>query len=341
MKSYLSAIFLFVVIFTLSGCDDYASHTQGTTAGNSMNGGLVAMCENRIYFANPQSGWRLYSMNHDGSDMVRLNDIPTQGINVVDGEIYYTVRFTWRHEYAIYFGSIFRMNTNGSNNQEIHSNNYFGGWISELIVLGNQIFFDKPSTGTIYFEPVDGGLFAIQTNGNNKRTIASGHGRSMNIVGTVIYFMNNEVSTLYGNLFRVGIDGRNLQQISDVRVFSLIVYGDRIYATKWVSYEGERRRILLYSMDLNGGDLQRVSEYSIGIHNIANNQIFFIREDSRNLYRMNLDGSDKQRLSDYHGWNVFILGDEIFFYASEKYEMFDETMLFRMNFDGSNKRRVI
>ena len=335
-------IVLLVFATLLSGCDEYEEYVKshGITAGNSLNYGLVAMCEKRIYFANPQSGWRLYSMYHDGSDMVRLNDMPTAHINVVDGVIYYTRNNFSDGGYWHLIGSIFRMNINGSDNRQVHSPVAFGR-IHALVVTGNQIFYSQDSWSFHEDEDEGSGLFAMRTDGsrNQRITQCDRSVGNVNIVGNQIYFSSHAIYRDYGNAFTISTDGSDKQPLGDIRVASMIVHKNRIFSIKQRNeIDG---KMLLYSTDLNGGDLQRLSEYSIVVINISNDYIFFIKEDSGSLYKANLDGSDKQQLSDYFSLSILILGNEIFVYTVEVPSVPPDTTLFRMNLDGSNKRRVI
>ena len=326
----------------------------GITAGNSINGGLAAMCEERIYFANPQSRWRMYSMNHDGSDMVRLNDIPSANINVVDGVIYYVLGSgSSEHEWQEYAGTILKMNTDGSRKQQVFSAEriFFGeqrghepGFITELVVIGNQIFYN------LYLPNASGvegsGLFVVQTDGTNNRKLTPYDRivRNINISDGYIYFQYITGGMLYEELFKMNLDGTSIHTIGeslpDYIISSMLVYGEEIYliASRWPVIQ------FLYSLNRKTGDFQQHTDFGLWRKNISNNIVFFITFDlsaNFHLYRMNLYGTERQRLSDYAGENIIILGEEIFFFAQETPNTFSEMMLFRMNLDGSNKRRVV
>lgn len=61
----------------------------GNTAGNLNNGGLFAESGGRVYFANAYDGGRMYSMNTDETDLVRLGDSRVSSINVGGDYLYY------------------------------------------------------------------------------------------------------------------------------------------------------------------------------------------------------------------------------------------------------------
>ena len=61
----------------------------GNTAGNLNNGGLFAESGGRVYFANAYDGGRMYSMNTDETDLVRLGDSRVSSINVGGNYLYY------------------------------------------------------------------------------------------------------------------------------------------------------------------------------------------------------------------------------------------------------------
>jgi len=322
----------------LSGCggseDGYGEdvRTYGITAGNSINGGFVAVYGNRIYFANPQSDSRLYSMNHDGSDMVRLNDVPTGHINVVDGVIYY-LNFSDPDT----LGAIYRMNIDGSDQQQILSGRE--GQVMQIIVVDNQVFHSRLH----HFGEC--GIFVMQTDGYNSINLTPNYRvqpmNNINIIGDYIYF--NRGGGSFGDLLRIDIDGSNIQTIGEGRFAPSIVHNDIILFTKVLDFYPD----LLYSMNRDGSNLQRLTNHGVFAFNIADDRIFFIkcggeimfRASPGKLYSMDIDGSDIQRISDYYVWGIIILGDEVFFPAREMPE--EEWMLFRMNLDGNNKRRVV
>ena len=360
MKLRIVPALLFLVIVTLlTGCDYYDGYQiedtrpRGNTVGNINNGGIAAMCDERIYFANLHNGLRLYSMKHDGGDMRRLNDAPTNHINVINGMIFYNL-VPLAHMFGIEGaqfedeGRIFAMQTDGEGYpQKLNADDLMGRNTSSLIVVGDKIFYNRNGTGRGGDE--GSGLYVMQIDGSNRRKLSSQSAweSSINVIGDYVYFLRGlgGLDLNYGNLFRINVDGSNEQSLGDGRFLSIIVHGDKIFATS------ERCRdygvTWIYSMNRNGGDLQRLSEHPATALNMSNEYIFFIGDDgslesSRNLYRMNLDGSNKQMLSSCVVLFYAVLGYEIFFFAIEYIGLTaDEAMLFRMNFDGSNKRRVV
>ncbi len=66
--------------------DDYVN---GNTAGNLYNGGLFCEYGDRIFFANTADGGKLYAMNADGSDAVKLSDDIASFINADENYVYY------------------------------------------------------------------------------------------------------------------------------------------------------------------------------------------------------------------------------------------------------------
>jgi len=331
----LVCVFVVVGLMTLSGCgggeeesnapnitSEYVNDTRtyGITAGNFNNRGFAAMCEERIYFQNPQSEFRIYSMNRDGSDMVRLNEYSSTFINVIDGFIYY-LGFSGLGVP----GSIYRMNTDGSDHQLVFAGSSYIS-ITGIKVVGNQIFHTVVDSSD---ERTEGsGLFVMQTDGSERRRVTPRDAEvsDINVVGEYVFFVGDG-----GYMYRVNVDGTDKQPLN-LRGGSMVVYGDRIYFIKQVNFSG-----LLYSANLYGGDLQQLTiESASWPMNIANEQVFFRSDRTHGLYKTNPDGSVVQILSgDYYRASfLIVLEDELF--ASDTISRW----LFRMNHDGSNKQRV-
>ena len=61
----------------------------GNTAGNLNNGGLFCEYNDKIYFANPYDYNKLYVMDSDCTNAMKLSDDSVGSINVCGNYIYY------------------------------------------------------------------------------------------------------------------------------------------------------------------------------------------------------------------------------------------------------------
>ncbi len=86
----ISAIIGSTILFKyLSRIPDNLPGTLGNTSGNLNNKGLVCENDGYIYFANLSDNHYLYRMNPDGSDPVRLIEVPVSYINAAGDYLYF------------------------------------------------------------------------------------------------------------------------------------------------------------------------------------------------------------------------------------------------------------
>ena len=98
-KNWKPILFTGIVILLLVASSVYSVLSEripsndisvtGNTAGNLNNGGLFAESDGKVYFSNAYDGGRLYSMNADETDVVRLGDSKVSAINVGGNYLYY------------------------------------------------------------------------------------------------------------------------------------------------------------------------------------------------------------------------------------------------------------
>jgi len=101
--------------------------------------------------------------------------------------------------------------------------------------------------------------------------------RGINVIEDWIYYIGAN-----RRVYKVGVDGRNNQKISDIEATRLIVYNDMIYFT--CSYHK------LHAMDTNGENIRLLHENTVrGI--IFYNEHIFIRRDGL-IFRIDLDGNN-------------------------------------------------
>ena len=95
----------------------------GNSAGNLNNGGLFCEYNDKIYFANPYDYNKLYVMNSDCTNAMKLNDDSVASINVCGSYIYY-VKNNFKQETI---GTIFRGQLFGVYRCDL--NGQFGGML--------------------------------------------------------------------------------------------------------------------------------------------------------------------------------------------------------------------
>jgi hypothetical protein len=99
MKKWIAIILVVVVLAAGIGYGVYANYNSrtkynetyvnGNTAGNLYNAGLFCESNGTVFFANPDDGYSLYSMDLDGSNLKKLSSDNVMYINADSNYIYY------------------------------------------------------------------------------------------------------------------------------------------------------------------------------------------------------------------------------------------------------------
>lgn len=277
---------------------------MGTTVSNIKNSGLVALKDNWIYYANFDDGERLYKMNLETSEKIKLNDeIYTRSINIVDDFIYFIC-------YGNPFYKISRLKTDGTDKQELYSYDsgllhifedkiYFtaGERIAKMNLDGSELtyFNDEKGgdinvvEGWIYFDdPLKSELFRMKDDGESKSYVISsfsGYARSnyYTIVGNKIYYSDGE----QGNIYKTNLNGSNKELISNDKDTTYLNVNDG-----WIYYALRKDNYDLYKIKIDGTERTKLLDGQCRNINIIENWIFFV-DENKDMYRIDTDGSNK------------------------------------------------
>ena len=127
----------------------------GNTAGNLNNGGLFAESGGRVYFANAYDGGRMYSMNTDETDLVRLGDSRVSSINVGGNYLYYYMDSAGGGTglgFVVRTYGVYRSRLDGSNPEVVAEGNYENIQLTSSYAYFNAFGQEIP----VYHTPLNG-----------------------------------------------------------------------------------------------------------------------------------------------------------------------------------------
>ena len=255
-----------------------ASHTTGNTPGNIINEGLAAVQDDMIYYSNSRDGGKLYAINKDGSNNIKLCDDNAHFINVIGDWIYYC---NWDD-----IGKPFAIQTDGNGRTKINDDDAI--W---LCVLNNRIYY-------VSLNGFEQEIYTVKTDGSDK--VKLGNGAMINVVGDRIYYEDN-------GLYSMKIDGSDQQKHSDVLVSCFNVDDDRIYYC-------DLHNNNLYVMRTDGSDVRKLTDDVSWQINVFDGRIFYSNNaKGHRLYSVNIDGSGRQQLNDNYTSYINVIGDRIYY----------------------------
>ena len=282
----------------------------GNTAGNLANGGHAAMHDRKIFYSHgeyvysPSSSTLMYSgifsMNTDGSDLIKICDDKAYQLNVIGDYIYY-----------INYGDnlkIYRIKTDGSD-RNVVSDEY----TNCLSAFNNKIYCAQ-----------SGGIYSMNTDGSQRVLLHEGSPLlfNFNVVNEKIFYIENGYASR--DIYCMDTEGNDWQSITtNEYIVFMNVVDDFIY------FCGQGNG--LYRMDTDGTNrIELYSDYLGSCFNVSENNIFL---NKAYLYAINTSGQDLRQLSDFSimiTGSINVVGDTIFVMDSKNYSPY------RMSIDGSN-----
>ena len=166
----------------------------------------------------------------------------------------------------------------------------------------------------IYYADVaaDNCVTAYDLTTGNRTVICNMYVQELTLYNEKLYFTctDGERRTVY----RMNTDGSNLESLASCEdLWYMTIYKDIIY---YVNYENEQYAIV--SMNLDGTDSRILRKYNASDLCIAEDRIFFAERDTRYLYSMNLDGSDVQQLNSTYSRCINYMNGQLYYYGSKE-----------------------
>ena len=273
---------------------------NGNLSGNyfTENGPLSVSDGDGVYYLTGES---LYRMNPYTRETRKLTDAShAYSLQYQDGRLWYC---TETH--------LFRLHPETGEAEAVCES----GGMRFYLFDDTLYLYDQDGTGYLYrVDPAKGSL--IQVNG-----ATSYH--CLNIVEGQLYYISPEKGMC---LCRSNLDGSNESIISSGVYETMCVHGGSIYA---VTEDG------MLSMDLNGGNPERVISHTVYDPNVSDGGIYYISGKGRTLEWMSLDGKTRFTVVTARTGAFNVAGQWIF-YRNED----DGGRLWRVHIGGAENTRV-
>lgn len=190
-----------------------------------------------IYFANYSDGHKLYKMKTDGTEKTKLNEHRTSHVNVVDGSVYY---INWDNEDEQAVNLLCRTDVDGSSTEVLYDKA-----CSSLITDGRQLYVTS-NTGKEEFS-----VFRISMSGEDATQLTHGHYcHFINSSGDYIFYWN----VTENRLRRMNKDGTENVVLLDVPVDYVNANG------QWVYFTNAADRYNIYRVSNDGSILEKLTD---------------------------------------------------------------------------------
>lgn len=282
----------------------------GNTLSNLCNNGLAAAFKGDIYFVNVYRGEDLYRVC--GKMYSQITGDKVKNLNIIDNIVYY-VTLT---------GELKSIDINGENEKSL-----LDGHVEGIIATESYIFYiDVLDNYSIY-------KYDLKTLETKK--ISSDICDKINILDENLYYIkcSNDLDWYgSGSIYKVDINGKNSEEILDVKTSNIILDGDFLYFTS------EEENHKLCRVSLSTKEVETIIEDQVGSFNILDGVVYYgDLSDEGKLYKCNITANVSEKISDDIPENINIVNDYLYF-ANASYGY--PYRLYKMKLNGEEKQMI-
>lgn len=227
--------------------------------------------------------------------------------------------------YYVNYDGIYRSRRDGSELSKIADSqaSYLNSWEDWLVFSPNH--YDSSSSNTYSGSPW---VFRIPVDGREPEEIARVSASQVAVIGEHIYYGGIEPETFERSVYRMGIDGSDVEKVVPNVASRYYVDGDWLYHT----YQG------IYRTKLDGSDVEQICDFTVLSYNIVSDGwVYCVKWDDGCLYRVSTDGTQVQKITDYGCQGLNVANGWIYFATQPpKEEAATLPEIRRMRLDGSD-----
>ena len=303
---------------------------RGNSAGNILNGGLVAKQDGQIYFGSPADGGGLYRAGLDGSGRVKLSDDLPMYINAAEQYLYYVAMGEPETIYdqamgeeftTIVYGPIVRIDLEGGGRTVISADP-----AANLQLVDGRLYYQSANTD----EPK---IYRIEADGSGKKLLTDHRADFFNVEGDWIYYRGIEE---HPQLCKADLEGGGRSVLHDGDCYFMNLLEDTLYFVGDIYeteiYLGGRS---LYGVGISGGAASKVSAIEPAFLNCAHGWLYYTKAHSGEICRVRPDGSLQALLSSDSCGGLFIFDQWVYYINLDQ-----DGSLYRMALDGSSCKKI-
>jgi hypothetical protein len=220
-------------------------------------------------------------------------------------------------------------------NQIFFSNLHDGGKLykaNEYGIMKTKLTDDKANfihilLSNVYYVGENDYLYKLNINNGERISLTQFECLNVQIIKEWIYVVHATNHQLY----KLRLDGSDLQKVFDVKTMLYAVSGN------WIYYSNEDDYQRIYKLALDGSQILKLIDDKTDSVQVQGDWIFFRNlSDGNKLYKMKLDGSSKKRLTDDQVAYLNLYGKWIFYQNIN-----DKNTLYKVNLNGHTKTKIM
>lgn len=279
--------------------------TLGNTSGNLNNQGLFCESDGFIYFANANDNYYLYKMDVNGSNIVRLMDVPVSFINAAGDYLYFYYNDQGEAKFMGVAGNmrgIYRLDKKGKSDLVCLER----ATSAIVNLIGNRIYYQ-------HYDNTEGmTLYYCSTDGTDKEQAVKAIINPACVINGNIYYPDQD-NYFYLNVYSPGSSYGRLYM--EEEMYNPSCVGSYIY---YMKIDDDYR---LYRYDMNAGTSTKITNDRVDSFNVHGNNIFYQRNSHPALIKLNADGSNLTVIAEGNFKNINCTSTYTFFQ-----DFNDETM---------------
>lgn len=284
---------------------------NGNLSGNyaSELGAIAADSEAEVFFILADD---IYRMNPYTEDIeILLSNAGAHNLNYFEGWLYFCTD-----------EKIFRIDPETLKKEEFCDSN------SGVLYIVNEVFYLYDNSGTGYLYEIDPETRTLTQLSGSMEYLC------LNIVDRKLYYIDSDKGN---HIYSSDLDGGNLNLINGNYCESFCVDNEKIFAsTDNVKNDSNTfGKSSLVSMDLDGGNLDSLTNISAYYPNVTDGGIFYVAGQNKTLEWLSLDGRTQYTIVSSRTGSFNVAGRWIFYQNED-----DDGNLWRVRIDGSGNARL-
>lgn len=272
-----------IVRTTPSYSDD--NFDTGNTMGNLQNGGLVAENDDYVYYVAINKKKNMTFVRRSKTDEKDVKTI-TEGnvgfINVMPKVIYFTDKEN----------HLCKIELEG-NQKDLVQKVAIGTKYNYTLVVGDWIYYSDEQ-----FK-----LHRIRPNGSKNTSLSEGKFKSIQAAEDIIYGLNET-----GNIVYIKGNGEN-EKVTEVKAKEFVVYNK-----DWIYYLDDEA---IYMASTEDFSTEKVKDVKASCLNIFEDKIYYFDKDAKKVYSMDLDGENVEEVVEFNTSAIFVTKSSIFLKSAD------------------------
>ncbi|MCL2670441.1 MAG: DUF5050 domain-containing protein [Clostridiales bacterium] len=286
----------------------YKADSQETgRASFSTGGGYIAAHNGKYYFANPEDDNKLYEMDADFENKVKLSDhanaSPRIEIRIVGNKLYYLQSDRTEEDWPPFVNLLYVYDLDTRTETGLSDEN-----ICSYTIYGERIYFSVLDTASLRSMQLDGSVLQVITEGVPEGKTPFAVPIDLHIYQSSLY------DGFHEGLFARDLDSGNTAVLGPTYPYTLLLHKQYIYYIDFLNLGLRKLNIISFddSKAYTEPKTKLLVKENVISFTIAGNRLYYATMDDA-IYRTNLNGNGRRFIA--NGSNPLAIGGILFYFS--------------------------